>query len=395
MTDVTGATGATHVDEARLRRRPGTKWHRAAPDVLAAWVADMDFDPPPAVRRALEGRLAVGDLGYPEWVGAGPLADAFAVRMADRYGWSPDPAHVRGFTDVVQALQVVLHLGTRPGDGVALHVPTYPPFLASLAAMGRRLVGVPVARGPGEGGDWSVDAERLERDVTAARCTTLVLVHPHNPTGRSWTRAELAALADVARRHDLLVVADEIHADLTWAPHGHVPFASLDDDAAARTVTLTSATKAFNLAAVRCTVAHVGPPALRAALAAHPPQLFGELSPLGVDATIAAWTHGEEWLQEVRSVLAANLDRVGAVLAERLPAVGYRRPDATYLAWLDLRALGLGADPAAFLHRRARVLLSSGPDFGPGGDGHARLNVATSPALLDAVLDRIVTALAG
>nr|BFE81942.1 hypothetical protein GCM10020093_045430 [Planobispora longispora] len=179
------------------------------------------------------------------------------------------------------------------------------------------------------------------------------------------------------------MISDEIHADLVHAPGGHISFATLLPE---RTVTLTSATKAFNLGGIRCSVAHVGSPALRATLAAQPAHLYGAAHVFGVEATVAAWRHGDEWLAEAMAVL----DRNRRMIAERLPGgVGYRVPDATYLAWLDLSGLGLPEDPAAFLEREARVMLSAGPLFGPGGEGFARLNFATSGPVLSEILDRI------
>ena len=369
-----------------LRSKPGVKWRWVAPDVLAAWVADMDFPVPPPVRAALEGFLAREDLGYPEWLVGHPLAEPFAERMIERFGWCPEPGRVREVTDVIQGVQVVLHLATVEGDGVALHVPTYPPFLDTVRRMGRRLVASPIARGPG---GWTFDADRLADDVRRERCRVLLLVNPHNPTGRVFTRAELEVLEQIAVEQDLLVIADEVHADLVYAPHRHVPFASLSPDAAGRTVTLTSATKAFNLAGIRCALAHVGSDQVLAALRSCPPHLFGAVGVLGVEATLAAWRDGSAWLDDVHEHLAGNRKLLANLVRAELPGVVFDPPEATYLAWLDFRALSLGGDPARVLLDRARVQLSPGPDFGPGGDGFARLNFATSQPLLRAILGRI------
>lgn len=375
----------------RLRRRPGAKWSEVGPDGLAAWVADMDCDVPPAVLAAVRARLATGDLGYPAWLLTGsPLRAAFATRMRERHGWEADPGHVRELTDVVQGAQLVLDLVTAPGDGVGLLVPSYPPFLTALAETGRRLV--PVVLEPARSG-WAFDPEAARRDLAAAHTRVLLLVNPHNPTGRCLTRDELTALADLAADLDLTVVADEIHADLVFAPHRHVPFASLSPDAAARTVTLTSATKAFNLAGIRCAVAHVGDGRVRQALDDRPRHLYGEPGVLAVAATLAAWQQGDGWLAEVVAHLERMRHRLGELLADRLPEVGYVPPEATYLAWLDLRRYGLGDDPAAVLLERARVRLSPGPDFGPWGRGFARLNLATSRQVLEEIVDRLATAL--
>lgn len=375
-----------HLDLSTLTKRPGAKWALAtAHGALPSWVADMDFPVAGPIRDALVEAVH-SDLGYPAWddgVSANPLVDAFVERMTTRYGYTPQPAHVRVFTELIQALQAVLHVATQPGDAVVMHTPAYPPFVETLEAMGRRLVPIPMV--DTENG-WSFDVDRLAADVAQHRCRALILVNPHNPTGRVFTRAELTALAEVAQRHDLLVIADEIHAELVYEPHRHVPFAALAPDLAARTVTLTSASKAFNLAGLRCSVADVAPAAVRAGLDALPPLLLGQPSSLGVLGTLAAWQHGEPWLTAVRALLDRNRHIVAAALP---PGVRHHLPEATYLAWLDWRALGLGDDPAAALLTGNRVMLGRGPNFGPGGQGFARLNFATSEAILTEILRRL------
>jgi len=376
-----------------LAGRPGIKWRRAGADgAIAAWVADMDFPPCPAVADRLRDLLAGGDLGYPDWLEGTPLRQAFADRMADRFGWEPDPAAVREITDIIQALQVVLHLATRPGDAVAIHTPAYPPFLHSVTDAGRRLVPIPMTS---DGGRWTFDVAAFEADVAASGVRVLVLVNPHNPTGRVLARDKLAALADVARRHDLLVVSDEIHAELVYAPHRHVPFATLSPDAAARTVTLTSASKAFNLAGLRCAVTHFGPADLLARRDAQPSELFGAPNLFGVHAALAAWSPASRsWSQRLVEHLDANRRRLLAAAGTSLPGVRVLEPEGTYLAWLDVRdAAPPGGVPWEAALRRAGVRLSPGPDFGPGGEGFVRLNFATSAQVLEEILTRIATAL--
>ncbi|GAA2404377.1 MalY/PatB family protein [Nonomuraea africana] len=351
------------MDEITLRPvKDGLKWANAGPDVIACWIADMDFRTAPEIIEALQ-RRAHGDLGYPAWASepqAGPLAEAFAERMLAKYGWAAEPSWVRSFTDLNQALQVILHLTTTPRDGVAMQVPAYPPFLGTLDEMGRRL---------------HTDLA----DLTG--CRALVLVNPHNPTGRVFTRAELTALAEQAERHDLIVISDEVHADLVYEPGRHIPFAAILPD---RTITLTSATKAFNLGGIRCALAHVGPSWVREALQAQPSFLYGGANVFGVEATVAAWRHADGWLRETMTVL----DRNRRLIAERFP--GYVPPEATYLAWLDLGRPGM----AEVLEREAKILVSDGAAFGPGGESFVRLNFATSEAILTEVLNRMDRALA-
>ncbi|MFC0861462.1 MalY/PatB family protein [Sphaerimonospora cavernae] len=360
------------------RARDGIKWGVVPQDVIPSWVADMDFPIADVISEAIARRAAT-DLGYPTWLeqpGCGPLADAFTDRMESRYGWRPDPGHVRTYTDLNQALQVLLHLTTRPGDPIALHMPAYNSFLETLRDMGRRVLPIPI----GPDGRFEVPDEPAP---------VLLLINPQNPSGRVFTQPELAALAEYAERHDALVISDEIHADLVYSPARHIPFATILPE---RTVTLTSASKAFNMGGVHCAIAHIGAEAVRTALDGRPPHIYGAPGALDVEATVAAWRHGDRWLEEVLRIL----DRNRQLIAERLPSrVGYRMPEGTYLAWLDLSAYGspVATDAAGFLEREARVKVGPGPLYG-GGDAFVRLNFGTSEAILEEILARISSALA-
>lgn len=362
-----------HVDE--LRGRPGTKWHRPG-GRLAAWVADMDFPIAPPIRERLVD-LATRDVGYPDWehVGVSPLRALFVERMERRHRWRPEVARLHELNDVVQGVSMAIHHLTAPGDGVVVHTPAYAPFLRTVAAMGRRVVRVP----------WPFDHDALADRLRVESAAMLLLCHPHNPTGHVFERPELEQLATIAGRFDLAVVSDEIHADLTYAPQAHVPFESLGDEVSARSVTVTSASKAFNLAGLRWAILHAGHDRMHRALDSLPGDYVGAPNLMAVAATEAAWHHGDPWLTAVRGVLEDNRHRLGELLAAQLPGVGYRVPDATYLAWLDCRALGLGDDPATTFASRG-VELSPGPTFGPEGRGHVRLNFATSPAVLEQVV---------
>jgi cystathionine beta-lyase len=362
------------LDIPDLSGRSGLKWAKAtAAGAVPAWVADMDFPVPDPVREALTAAVA-GDLGYPVWDDDprdNPLIDAYVERTARRHGHRPDPGHLRFFTEIIQAVQAVLHVTTAPGDAVALHTPAYPPFLEAIERMGRRLVPIPMVA---DGTGWTFDPSPL------AGCKALILVNPQNPTGRVFTAEELSGIAALAERHDVLVIADEIHADLVHDPHRHAPFAPLAPD---RTVTLNSASKAFNLAGLRCAVADVAAPRVRAALDRLPPMLLGQPGTPGIIGTLAAWEHGDPWLAEVRGLLARNR----RLVAGAFPRL--RLPEATYLAWLDLHELG--DDPAARILAEAKVMLGRGLDFGPGGAGFARLNFATSKPVLTEILRRLET----
>ncbi|WIX92172.1 aminotransferase class I/II-fold pyridoxal phosphate-dependent enzyme [Amycolatopsis sp. DG1A-15b] len=378
------------LDERTLRCRPGVKWGASAPDVLPASIADMDFPVAEPILASVRDYLAQGDLGYPHWTdNASPLRAAFAQRMSARYGWFPAPEHVREFTDVTHAVRTALELSTQPGDGVAIHTPAFGPFPEMIRQLGLRMVPIPLFGTPD---GWVFDADDFASRAAREGCRVLILVNPHNPTGRVFTRAELAALGEVAERHDLTVISDDLHADLTYAPHRHLPFASLDPALEARTVTMYSASKAYNLAGMRCAVGHVGPSTLREKLAAMP--AGPNVNVLGMRASLAAWTEASDWLDTVVGYLDDNRRLIGSLLAERLPEVRYHPPEATYLAWLDCRALGCGDDPAGYFLERARVELAAGTKYNPGGDGFVRLNFGTTTPVLRAILDRMTDSVA-
>lgn len=337
----------------------------------------MDFPVAPAIRDALREVIDRDEFGYPDWGGVEVLSPAgtlFPHRMAERYGWEPALDRVHDLTNIIQGVRAVIHHLSDPGDGVVLHMPAYYPFLDTLAKMDRPLVAVE------RDGD-AFDYERLDTELTRTRAKVWILAHPHNPLGHVFDRAELETIAEIAARHDLTVIADEVHADLTYAPARHVPFASLGPEVEARTVTLTSASKAFNLAGMRWAVMHTGSDAVRAVIESLPGHYLGAPNQMGVVATVAAWSAGGEWLDATRGVLDENRQALNDLLSGTFPGVRYQPPGATYLAWVDLRDAGFGDDPAAVLRERD-VVVSSGLQFGPQGAGHIRFNFATSPAIL-------------
>ena len=367
----------------RARFRSGIKWSKHETEVIPAWVTDMDFDPPPAVIETLQGYLDRGDLGYARLVDQ--LSPAFAAWQNKHHGWQPDVGRIRVFTSALHALEAALWNCTSPGDGVVVFTPIYYPFLDAIEKSGRRLVDVPL-----DPDGWRIDADRLAAAVDDGTRVVLFCT-PHNPTGRVFDEDEIRAVADIAERHNLLVISDEIWGDLTHdAPHR--PLATCDERFGGRLMTLGSASKAFNIAGLRCAVAHVDNAPLNKIFDSMSGHLQGAPSTLGVAATVAAWTLCDDWLAALRQTLADRRDHLERRLAERIPSVGFDVPEATYLAWLDFNATSLSADPAAFLLEHAGVALSSGPQFGTGGRGFARLNFATSTEIIDDLVDRIARA---
>lgn len=377
----------------RLRGGHGAKWTAVPEDVLPAWVADMDLGVPEAVTAALRQTLDRQDLGYPHWPEGDPVVAAFSERMRSQYGWTPQAGRTRVFSDLIQILQIVIEHTTKPGDTIALQVPSYPPFLAAIERANRSVLALPVTCGAD---GWTFEIERYRAAIRARAPRLIVLVNPHNPTGRVWTRSELAALGALAAENEIPVLADEIHADLTYPPHQHIPFASLGAEVERLTITATSATKAFNLAGTRCAVAHLGHEATARALDRAPLDYFGTPSVLSRIATVAAWEHGEAWRRQTLSLLEKNRRRVKQ-WADSYPELRYHEPEATYLSWLGFDRTSLAGDPAAQILARGRVQLSAGAEFSQYTDvdtaGFARLNFATTPDVLEEILTRTGAAL--
>jgi cystathionine beta-lyase len=376
-----------HLTLESLRRRQSEKWTTYPADVLPAFVAEMDCSLAEPIQQALLRAIVDGDTGYAHPVG---LADAFAHFAQEWYGWSVDPHAVFTVPDVTVGVAEVLRLTTAPGDGVVINTPAYPPFFPTITESGRKVVDVPLVLGA-QG--WELDFAAMEQ-AFGAGARAYVLCNPHNPTGRVFRRAELDRIADLAGRYRVAVIADENHAPLTLPGATHTPYVALGEPAAALAVTVTSAAKAWNIAGLKCAVIVAGSPAMREHLVRLPGGTISGLGHFGVLAAIAAYREGGPWLRSVIARLAENRALLATLLAEHLPAIGYRPPEAGYLAWLDCRQLGLGDDPAAHFLARGRVALSRGRDFGPNGSGWARLNMGTSPELLAESVRRMAAALA-
>lgn len=362
-------------------------------DVLPAFVAEMDFSVAGPVQEALERVLDLQDYGYPV-EGQAPaesrVVAAFENRMARLYGWMPAPGQTVVVSDLIQGVGCALAALTERGDGVLLHMPSYPPFRGVMQDIGRRLVAVPM-RDDGTGYSFDLDA----LDPAALRgARAFVLCNPQNPTGRVFTRAELVRVAEFAIAHDLIVLSDEIHSDLVFAGHRHIPFASLGEDIARRTITLNSATKGFNIPGLRCGIAHFGSAELLSAFRrAFPSRLMGHPSIFGIEATVAAWTHGDAWLDAVGAKLSAARDYAYKRLTANDTGVVMHLPQATYLAWLDCRALNLDGPAQEFFAVRAGVKLSAGETFDPDCPGFVRLNFACSQETLTAIIDRMLASI--
>ena len=368
------------------------KWRKHGPDVLPLWVADMDFPIAPPIATVLESYVSKGFFGYPLHSYYRDLEGSFCRWSSRRYGFEIDPELVCSLTEVVQGMHALVHVFTEPGDAVMVLTPIYPPFLGVLAEQQRRLVEYRLTVVDGR---WSLDLEELRALMERERPKMLLLCHPHNPLGRVFSALELARIATMCEEFDVLVVSDEIHADLVFEPHIHVPFASAVG-APGRTITITAASKSFNLAGLRCAVMAFGSSDLKdrfdRVFSSH---ILGVPSVAGMLATITAWTEGEEWLADCLAFLDGNrkyaydyLLASGLVSADRAPMI-----EATYLQWLDFSTVVSEPEQnvALLLREQAKVALNEGPTFGTGLARNARLNLATSRSNLTEALNRIET----
>lgn len=385
-------TGDLDLDGLRLEelyRRRSAKWTHYPADVIPAWVAEMDFPSAEPIRRAVTAAAGRSDFGYPSFpedIGFGEVVAGWAERT---YGWSVDPELVTVVPDVVKALMVALEVLTDPGDAVVIQPPVYPPFFSVIKETGRRLVENPLVVRDGR---YELDLAGLDGAMRSAGA--FILCNPHNPTGRAFDRDELEAIAGLAARHDVAVIADEVHSPLTMPGAAHTVFATLGGDAAARTITVTAASKAWNFGGLKCGWMAGGSPELGARLKALGHLRVGGASILGIAATEAAYTEGQAWMDEVVAYLDGNRHLLKQLLDAHLPEVRYAVPEATYLAWLDCRALDLHPDPYTFFLDRARVAFSAGPNFGSQGKGFVRFNFGTSKQIVTEIVQRMAGAVA-
>ena len=371
--------------DEEARRALVLKWGTVEPGVLPAWVAEMDYALAPVVRDALLEAIDVGVTGYPEIDGRVRLGEAYADFARRHWDWEVDPALVRPVSDVTAGIRVALEVLSEQAP-VVLPVPAYPPQLSVIGLTGRKRVDLvldPDAR------EATIDLDRLD-DLLAEGARTLVLTQPHNPWGRVFTKAELEGVRDVVVRRGARVVSDEIHAPLTLPGATHVPYLSLEGTAD-HAVAVVAASKAFNTAGLRCAQIVAADGETMRRIRDVPDPLNDSWSPLGEVAAVAAYDRGDAWLAALVRRLAEQRDLLAELLATHLPEVRMRPLEATYLAWLDVRAYG-HADPSAVALERGRVKLAPGQDYHPGLEGHVRLNIATSPERLEEIVTRLATA---
>lgn len=393
------------LDPALLRtQRTSLKWTRYPADVLPLFVAEMDFTIAPEIQEAIIARVAASDIGYLD--SPGPLAPAFADFASAAWGWDVDHDHVHLATDVatgvVESLRLAWELRRRaeaaggpPASGrIVLPTPVYPGFYEMLVEVPYEIVEIPLRAGDAAnaGQEYRLDLEAIAREF-AAGADAFLLCSPHNPHGTVHTEAELSELARLAAAHDVFVVADEIHAPLTHAGATFVPFAPIAAAAGALSVTTTSPSKGWNIAGSKCSVIVAADERANAVLQELPPETTVRASILGLHAGVAAFTAGRDWLDRAIAQIEANTALLAELVHAHLPGVRLAPASAGYLAWLDFREAGLGDDPHARILEDARVALNDGADFGDGGAGHVRLNLACAPDTIRAAVARIAAIL--
>ncbi|MGB3955980.1 MAG: aminotransferase class I/II-fold pyridoxal phosphate-dependent enzyme [Brooklawnia sp.] len=384
MTDFAARMDALTVDD--LRRAGSLKW-TAYPDAIGAWVAEMDFGLAPAIAEVLGDLVARQQTGYAPLRLRSDLKAACADFLANRYGWQVPARRVHWLPDVLTGLAAVMTHGLPPHSGVIMPTPCYMPFVDMPRAFGHRLVQLPMLRDTDQ---WQFDLDGLDREFTAG-ARLLVLCNPHNPIGKVYSRTELEQVCEVVEHHGGLVFSDEIHAPLTYPGAQHVPYASINDVAAAHTVTALSASKAFNLAGLKCAQLVLTRDDHQQFWTRQGHGLPYEATPMGVAANIAAFRDSHQWLEELIGYLDGNRRLVTELVAELLPEVRMVQPDATYLALLDCRQLGLANPRKHFL--AAGVALTDGADCGDAGRGHVRLNFAMPRPILRRAIEQMAASI--
>lgn len=369
-----------------LRSRTSEKWRAYPPDVLPAWVAEMDFELAPPIRAALQHALDIGDTGY-AWPGA--LADAFAQFAQAEFGWSVNPERIFQVPDVMAGISQALLAFTDPGAAVVINPPVYAPFFEILRTLGRRTVHAPLRRD--ERGRFHIDFDAVE-NAFASGARAYVICSPHNPVGRVWSDADLGRICDLAEQYGVAIVADEIHAPLTLSGSTFVPLLMKVRDALT-CISVMSASKAWNLAGLKCAVMIAGSDAVRERLKTHlhaiPTEIASRVGQFGVIASVSAFRDGREWLHDLQTHLAENRKLLMDLLSEHLPSAHCVAPEATYLAWIDCAALPIDGEPARYFRKHCRVAFEPGAKFGTGGENYVRLNFGTSSEILREIVKRM------
>ena len=370
-----------------LRRRTSVKWRSHPDDVLPMFVAEMDFPLAPAIKAALIEAVERGDTGYIDAQDT-RAADAFCDFASDAWGWRPSPDRMTTTTDVSVVIVEALRRLIAPGDGVIVCPPVYAPFFDLIPEAGGAVVEVPLLD---DGTRYELDLAGMERAL-AGGARAVLLCNPHNPVGLVHSREVLERLAEIVERHGASVVSDEIHAPLVFSGRTFTPYLAVSEAARSHGIAAQSGSKAFNLAGLKTAFFVAGSDRMADLIRELPEEVTFRTGQFGLIATREGFASSRDWLRSTVSTIEEGLDLLRRELARELPAVRLREPDATYLAWLDLSALGWGDDPAQHALAHGKVALSNGPVFGAGGAGHVRMNIACAPDTIVEAVRRLAAA---
>jgi len=382
---MTKAVRALALDE--LRKRKSSKWRHYPNDVLPLPVAEMDFPMAPAVKAGLQDMLDRSDTGY---LGEFPeLFEAFAKFSKNRWNWQPDSSQIRMATDVGVGIVEVMRTLIKAGDKVMLNSPVYENIWKWITEVHAELVDVPLSE---DGLNYKLDLEAIEREY-AKGVKLHILCHPHNPVGIIYTRSELETMATLAKKYGVIILSDEIHGPLTFNKKEFFPFLSVSDDAKEVGIIITSASKSFNFAGLKCALIITESIKLKEKINAMPPAVTWRASLFGAVASTAAYSDSQEWLDGVLITLDENRNLVKKLIDAKTPTIKYRIPDFGYLAWLDVSSLGLGSDPAAKILERSKLALNAGILYGPKHSNFVRFNFGTSEEIINQAFERLIKVL--
>ena len=377
------------IDLATLRKRTSEKWLHYPEEILPLFVAETDFPTPPAIARALRDAIEHGDLGYAQPREA--LGEAYSEFSRAHYNHEPDPDAVLAVPEVMVGAAEILRAITGPSDSIVINPPVYPPFFSTIAEVKRPIVEVPLLRS--DLGEYSMNFVAVEK-AFAAGARVFLYCNPHNPVGRVAPREEVTRIAELAARYDVVVIADEIHAPLVLPGATHTPFESVVDQTGVHAITLTSASKGWNIAGLKCAIAVTSSDWGRSVFKRLPKVITERSGILGLIATIAAFAGDVPFLERVKKHLDVQRDTLRSLLDDYgLEKIRYTPPSASFLAWLDCRDLNLGPNPSAAFLNRGKVALVPGLAFGAQGAGFVRLNFATSTEILEEAVRRMSSTL--
>ena len=380
------------LDLSELQTHRSEKWRSFPKEILPLPVAEMDFPVAEPIRQTLREMIDHSDLGY-----LGPIPEmgaAFAGFAQRRWSWTVDPEQVRIAADVGVGVVEVLRVITKPGDKILINSPVYPNFFTWCTETHLEHIDVPLTQSAEQvnGSNWILDWDGIEK-AYASGITAHLISNPHNPLGRVYTRDELSRLAELAKKYKVYLLSDEIHAPLTFAEQSFTPLLTVSETAREVGITITAASKGWNIAGLKCAIIVTENAQLFETLNAIAPATHYRASLLGAFATVTAFEKGEPWLDALMIQLDHNRKLVAELIAATAPGIGYLIPHCSYLAWLDLARFNLGEDPSAVLIEKAKVAFVPGHRFGPQSSQCVRLNFATSPQILEEAFNRLATVL--